>query len=181
MRPELFKATVAGVPFVDVVTTMLGPTIPLTTTEWEEWGDPWKEEFYFYRKSYSPVDIQVFANIMNRDITWPKIPKEMSYEAYDLINNLLTENPAQRLGAIGAVQVDMHHFFKNIHWDTLARQKATFIPSAKTLDTSYFMSWSIWNPEDEQVDGGNDFDDMFDIGCTFGDSSFGNMLEEEVG
>ncbi|XP_031493939.1 uncharacterized protein LOC116260019 [Nymphaea colorata] len=56
MRPDLFKAAVAGVPFVDVVTTMLDPTIPLTTSEWEEWGDPRKEEFYFYMKSYSPVD-----------------------------------------------------------------------------------------------------------------------------
>ncbi|KAK8561431.1 hypothetical protein V6N12_048502 [Hibiscus sabdariffa] len=56
MRPDLWKAAVAGVPFVDVVTTMLDPTIPLTTSEWEEWGDPRKEEFYYYMKSYSPVD-----------------------------------------------------------------------------------------------------------------------------
>ncbi|RZB89644.1 Protease 2 isoform B [Glycine soja] len=56
MRPDLCKAAVAGVPFVDVVTTMLDPTIPLTTSEWEEWDDPRKEEFYFYMKSYSPVD-----------------------------------------------------------------------------------------------------------------------------
>ncbi|XP_008221098.1 PREDICTED: protease 2-like [Prunus mume] len=56
MRPDLFKAAVAVVPFVDVLTTMLDPTIPLTTSEWEEWGDPRKEEFYFYMKSYSPVD-----------------------------------------------------------------------------------------------------------------------------
>ncbi|KAK1556713.1 hypothetical protein Q3G72_010628 [Acer saccharum] len=56
MRPDLFKAAIAGVPFVDVVTTMLDPTIPLTTSEWEEWGDPRKEEFYFYMKSYYPVD-----------------------------------------------------------------------------------------------------------------------------
>lgn len=56
MRPDLFKAAVAGVPFVDVVTTMLDPTIPLTTSDWEEWGDPRKEEFYFYMKSYSLVD-----------------------------------------------------------------------------------------------------------------------------
>ncbi|KAI3778108.1 hypothetical protein L2E82_07137 [Cichorium intybus] len=122
---------------------------------------------------------QVFANIMNRDIPWPKIPEEMSFEAYDLINKLLTENPVQRLGSTGAVEVKTHHFFKNIHWDTLARQKATFIPSAETLDTSYFMSRYIWNPEDEHVDGGSDFDDMSDTGSTCGDSSFGNMLEEE--
>uniref|UniRef100_A0A803LS22 Prolyl endopeptidase n=1 Tax=Chenopodium quinoa TaxID=63459 RepID=A0A803LS22_CHEQI len=56
MRPDLFKAAVLGVPFVDVVTTMLDPTIPLTTAEWEEWGDPREKEFYFYMKSYSPVD-----------------------------------------------------------------------------------------------------------------------------
>ncbi|GAB2242955.1 hypothetical protein Droror1_Dr00019730 [Drosera rotundifolia] len=56
MRPELFKAAVAGVPFVDVLTTMLDPTIPLTTSEWEEWGDPHEEEFYHCMKSYSPVD-----------------------------------------------------------------------------------------------------------------------------
>lgn len=58
--------------------------------------------------------------------------------------------------------------------------KATFIPSAEALDTSYFMSRYIWNPEDEQVDGGSDFDDMSDTGSTFGDSSYGNMLDEEV-
>ncbi|XP_057796875.1 uncharacterized protein LOC131012924 isoform X1 [Salvia miltiorrhiza] len=56
MRPDLFKAAVGGVPFLDVLTTMLDPTIPLTTSEWEEWGDPRKEEFYFYMKSYSPID-----------------------------------------------------------------------------------------------------------------------------
>lgn len=56
MRPDLFKIAVAGVPFVDVLTTMLDPTIPLTTAEWEEWGDPRTEEFYHYMKSYSPVD-----------------------------------------------------------------------------------------------------------------------------
>ncbi|KAJ9190630.1 hypothetical protein P3X46_001812 [Hevea brasiliensis] len=56
MRPDLFKAAVAGVPFLDVLTTMLDPSIPLTTEEWEEWGDPREEEFYFYIKSYSPVD-----------------------------------------------------------------------------------------------------------------------------
>ncbi|CAN1848059.1 Protease 2 [Linum perenne] len=67
MRPDLFKAAVSGVPFVDVVTTMLDPTIPLTTAEWEEWGDPRKEEFYQYMKSYSPVDnvaAQDYPNIL---------------------------------------------------------------------------------------------------------------------
>ncbi|TAK39306.1 MAG: S9 family peptidase [Saprospiraceae bacterium] len=56
MRPGLFKGVVAAVPFVDVVTTMLDETIPLTTFEWDEWGDPHKKEYYDYMLSYSPYD-----------------------------------------------------------------------------------------------------------------------------
>jgi oligopeptidase B len=56
MRPELFKGIVAEVPFVDVVTTMLDPTIPLTTGEFDEWGDPNRKDFYEYMLSYSPYD-----------------------------------------------------------------------------------------------------------------------------
>jgi len=56
MRPDLFAGVVAGVPFVDVVNTMLDPTIPLTVIEWEEWGNPADAEYYRYMKSYSPYD-----------------------------------------------------------------------------------------------------------------------------
>ena len=56
MEPDLFKGVVAAVPFVDVVTTMLDETIPLTTFEWDEWGDPRKKEYYDYMLSYSPYD-----------------------------------------------------------------------------------------------------------------------------
>jgi oligopeptidase B len=56
MRPELFTAIVAEVPFVDVITTMLDPSLPLTVTEWEEWGDPRERETYAYMKTYSPYD-----------------------------------------------------------------------------------------------------------------------------
>lgn len=56
MRPDLFRGVVAAVPFVDVVTTMLDETIPLTTFEWDEWGDPHKKEYYDYMLSYSPYD-----------------------------------------------------------------------------------------------------------------------------
>lgn len=56
MRPELFKAVVADVPFVDVVTTMLDDTIPLTTGEYDEWGNPNDKLFYDYMLSYSPYD-----------------------------------------------------------------------------------------------------------------------------
>ncbi len=56
MRPDLFKGVVAGVPFVDVINTMSDPTIPLTTAEYEEWGNPGDSAYYFYMKSYSPYD-----------------------------------------------------------------------------------------------------------------------------
>ncbi len=56
MAPELFAGVIAAVPFVDVVTTMLDETIPLTTGEWEEWGNPKNETHYHYMKSYSPYD-----------------------------------------------------------------------------------------------------------------------------
>src|SRR5687767_11384526 len=56
MRPDLFAAVVADVPFVDVVTTMLDASIPLTVIEYEEWGNPNEREFYEYMKSYSPYD-----------------------------------------------------------------------------------------------------------------------------
>ena len=55
-EPELFNGIVAQVPFVDVVTTMLDDTIPLTTGEYDEWGNPNKKKYYDYMKSYSPYD-----------------------------------------------------------------------------------------------------------------------------
>lgn len=54
--PELYKGVIAAVPFVDVVTTMLDDTIPLTTGEYDEWGNPHQEDAYHYIKSYSPYD-----------------------------------------------------------------------------------------------------------------------------
>jgi oligopeptidase B len=57
MRPDLFRAVVAEVPFVDVVTTMQDTELPLTVTEWEEWGNPLDDaDDYAYMKSYSPYD-----------------------------------------------------------------------------------------------------------------------------
>ncbi|MDT0644027.1 S9 family peptidase [Zunongwangia sp. F363] len=56
MAPELYNGVIAAVPFVDVVTTMLDDSIPLTTGEYDEWGNPNKEGYYEYMKSYSPYD-----------------------------------------------------------------------------------------------------------------------------
>ena len=56
MRPDLYRGIVSYVPFVDVVSTMLDESIPLTTNEFDEWGDPKKKEYYDYMLSYSPYD-----------------------------------------------------------------------------------------------------------------------------
>jgi len=56
MRPDLWNGVIAQVPFVDVLTTMSDPTIPLTTNEYDEWGNPANKEAYDYIKTYSPVD-----------------------------------------------------------------------------------------------------------------------------
>jgi oligopeptidase B len=67
MRPELFKAAIAKVPFVDVINTMMDPTIPLTVNEYTEWGNPNEIEYYEYMKSYSPYDnvtAQAYPNML---------------------------------------------------------------------------------------------------------------------
>lgn len=56
MRPDLFKGVIAAVPWVDVITTMLDSSVPLTTSEYDEWGDPNNKEYYDYMLSYSPYD-----------------------------------------------------------------------------------------------------------------------------
>ena len=67
MRPDLYQTVVAQVPFIDVVTTMLDDTLPLTTGEYEEWGNPNEKEYFDYMLSYSPYDnirAQNYPNIL---------------------------------------------------------------------------------------------------------------------
>jgi len=68
-EPELYKGVIAAVPFVDIVTTMLDASIPLTTFEWDEWGDPSQEEYYNYMLSYSPYDQVKAQNYPNMLVT----------------------------------------------------------------------------------------------------------------
>lgn len=69
MAPELYNGVVAQVPFVDVVTTMLDDSIPLTTGEYDEWGNPNEVEYYNYIKSYSPYDNVVAKEYPNTLVT----------------------------------------------------------------------------------------------------------------
>ena len=69
MRPDLFQVVVAGVPFVDVVTTILDESLPLSAIEFEEWGNPNQKEFYDYMLSYSPYDNTTAQNYPHMLIT----------------------------------------------------------------------------------------------------------------
>jgi len=69
MRPDLFDVVVAEVPFVDVMNTMLDPSLPLTVTEYEEWGNPNDKQYYDYMMSYSPYDNIVAKGYPNMLIT----------------------------------------------------------------------------------------------------------------
>ena len=69
MAPDLYNGVIAAVPFVDVITTMLDDSIPLTTGEFDEWGDPNKKEYYDYMKSYSPYDNVIAQDYPNMLVT----------------------------------------------------------------------------------------------------------------
>jgi oligopeptidase B len=69
MQPDLFNGVVASVPFVDVLTTMLDETIPLTTGEFDEWGNPKTKKYYDYIKTYSPIDNIIAQNYPNMLVT----------------------------------------------------------------------------------------------------------------
>ncbi|KAL2463005.1 putative serine/threonine protein kinase IREH1 [Forsythia ovata] len=125
---------------------------------------------------------KIFDNILNCKIPWPRVPEEMSPEAHDLIDQLLTEDPNERLGARGASEVKQHPFFRDINWYTLARQKAAFVPASESaLDTSYFTSRFSWNPSDEHVYAASEFEDSSDNGSMSDTSSCPSNRHDELG
>ena len=79
MEPDLWKGAIAEVPFVDVVTTMLDPSIPLTSNEWDEWGDPREKEYYDYMLSYSPYDQVEKRNYPNLLVTSGFFDSQVQY------------------------------------------------------------------------------------------------------
>ncbi|KAF2542697.1 hypothetical protein F2Q68_00032393 [Brassica cretica] len=123
---------------------------------------------------------QIFDNILNRNIPWPHVPEEMSAEAHDIIDRFLTEDPHLRLGARGAAEVKQHSFFKDINWDTLARQKAAFVPASESaIDTSYFRSRYSWNTSDEQFFPSGEVEDYSDADSLSGSSGCSSNRHEE--
>ena len=111
MRPDLFKAAVAGVPFVDVMTTMCDPSIPLTTGEWEEWGNPNEAKWHSYMLSYSPMD-----NI--RPVAYPNIlivaglhdPRVPFWEPLKWASKLREHTTSEENEILLKIDVDAGHF-----------------------------------------------------------------------
>ncbi|XP_020079771.1 uncharacterized protein LOC109703535 [Ananas comosus] len=134
MRPDLFKAAVAGVPFVDVLTTMLDPTIPLTTSEWEEWGDPRKEEFYYYMKSYSPVDNIKAQNYPNILVTAGLNDPRVLYSEPAKFVAKLREMKTDDNSLLFKCELGAGHFSKSGRFEKLEEDAFTYTFILKALD-----------------------------------------------
>jgi oligopeptidase B len=106
MRPDLWRGVVAAVPFVDVVTTMLDETIPLTTGEYDEWGDPNDPEFFDYMLSYSPYDNTAPGDYPNLLVTTGLHDSQVQYW-----------EPAKWVARIRAVKTDGNRLYLHTNMD----------------------------------------------------------------
>ena len=112
MRPELFHIVIADVPFVDLINTMLDPSLPLTVLEYEEWGNPNDTEYYRYMRSYSPYDNvtqQDYPNMLittglndTRVMYWEGAKWTAKLRALKTDDNLLLLKTKMETGHLGA-------------------------------------------------------------------------------
>ena len=106
LRPELWRGVVAAVPFVDVVTTMLDETIPLTTSEYDEWGNPNDPEYFDYMLSYSPYDQVVAGEYPNMLVTTGLHDSQVQYW-----------EPAKWVAKLRAVKTDGNRLYLHTNMD----------------------------------------------------------------
>ncbi|AYN68278.1 S9 family peptidase [Euzebyella marina] len=106
MAPELYNGVIAAVPFVDVVTTMLDDSIPLTTGEYDEWGNPNQKEYYEYMKSYSPYDQVKAQNYPNMLVTTGFHDSQVQYF-----------EPAKWVAKLRELKTDKNQLFFDINMD----------------------------------------------------------------
>ncbi|WP_298555561.1 S9 family peptidase [uncultured Algibacter sp.] len=107
LNPELYNGILAAVPFVDVVTTMLDDTIPLTTGEYDEWGNPNELEYYNYMKSYSPYDNVEAKNYPNMLVTTGLHDSQVQYW-----------EPAKWVAKLRALKTDSNILLLHIDMDS---------------------------------------------------------------
>ncbi|AMO19393.1 S9 family peptidase [Flavobacterium columnare] len=107
MNPELYNGIISAVPFVDVVTTMLDDSIPLTTGEYDEWGNPKDKEYYDYMKSYSPYDNVESKEYPNMLVTTGLHDSQVQYW-----------EPAKWVAKLRASKTDKNLLFLDTNMDT---------------------------------------------------------------
>ena len=106
MNPELYNGVIAQVPFVDVITTMLDDTIPLTTGEYDEWGNPNEKKSYDYMKSYSPYDNVVAQKYPNMLVTTGLHDSQVQYW-----------EPAKWVAKLRTLKTDNHVLYLHTNMD----------------------------------------------------------------
>lgn len=107
MNPELYNGIIAAVPFVDVVSTMLDESIPLTTGEFDEWGNPKNKEYYEYIKSYSPYDQVEAKKYPNMLVTTGYFDSQVQYW-----------EPAKWVAKLRELKTDNNLLFLHTNMDT---------------------------------------------------------------
>ncbi|KAK9847217.1 hypothetical protein WJX84_005200 [Apatococcus fuscideae] len=137
MRPELFNSVIMGVPFVDVLTTMLDDTIPLTIIEKEEWGDPSKRDFYDYMKTYSPVDNIKKAAYPNILVTGGLHDPRVGYWEPAKFVSKLREHKTDKNILVFKCEMGAGHFSQSGRFDRL---KETALEYAFLLKTQSLLS-----------------------------------------
>ncbi len=148
LRPDLFNAAILGVPFVDVLTTMLDHSIPLTTIEVEEWGDPAEKEYYEYMKSYSPIDnIKAGEEYPNMLVTGGLHDPRVGYWEPAKLVAKLRKLTAQGTGKMLLLKLEMGagHFSQSGRFDKLkevAQEHAFLLKCQGMLNTPLQTSGS---------------------------------------
>ena len=104
MRPDLFRAIVADVPFVDVINTMMDASLPLTAQEWKQWGDPHDSTQYAYMRSYSPYD-----NVARRTYPWILVTTSLND------SQVMYWEPAKWVAKLRAFKTDTNPLYLKIN------------------------------------------------------------------
>ena len=134
MAPELYNGIIAAVPFVDVVTTMLDETIPLTTSEYDEWGNPNEEKFYNYILSYSPYDNVSKINYPNLLVTTGLHDSQVQYL-----------EPAKWVAKLRANKLGDNKLFLNTNMDTGHGGSSGRFEAIKDLAKEYSFLFDLEN------------------------------------
>ena len=139
MRPDLFKVVIAQVPFVDVINTMSDESLPLTSGELEEWGNPKIEAEYRYIKSYSPYD-----NIEAK--AYPTMLVESSYND----SQVMYWEPAKYVARLRARKTDGNPLLFRIHMDPAGHTGKTGLYN-RLRDTAFEYAFLLWRLGVEKV------------------------------